>query len=259
MTDIDARNELFGKLLLASAHLPLSSSIPIPPSTLCPARWTESLSPAAPSHNVPSSSSGFHVRTPSQLSLRFSTTFATVQADDNGDFELLPASFSRKEQAPTSTADRAPPLVRPRAPSVVVEPRALSPERLIKRASETVIMSPEPQRQRLAPVAPISQDGDVSMADVPSTSAPIIDSASASTTVNSGKSTIIAVVPAAHLFNDDVPVIPSQDDSIMDLTQEEPTPKFSTIDLDAHLSSDEDANNIKSLLNDDDLSSTCSP
>lgn len=283
--DIDTRNELFGELLLASANLPSSSSIPTPLSTLRPARRTDSLSPAAPSHNIPSSSSGFRARAPSQSSLRFSTTFATVQAGDNGDFELLPASFSRKEQAPASTAGRAPPLVRPRAPSIVVEPRALSPERLVKRAPETIIMSPEPQRQRLAPVAPISQDGDVSMADAPSSSAPSIDNASAGPAVDSGKSSSIAIVPATHLFDDDVPVIPSQDDSIMDLTQEgpapsprkittidtrvydltdnatiiSPAPKFSTIDLDAHISSDEDANNIKSLLNDDDLSSACSP
>lgn len=232
-------------------------------------------------------SSGSCMRAPSQSLLCFSTMFATVQAGDNGDFELLPALFCCKEQAPASTAGCAPPVVCPRAHSVVVKPHAPSPKHLVtsvKCASETAIMSPRPQHQCLAHITPISQDGNVSMTNATSISTPAADNTSAGPTINFGKSTITANIPAAHLFDDEIPVVLSKNDSVMDLTKEDtvlspckismidthvynlinsatiisPAPKFQTINVNTHILSDEDADNIKSLLNDDDLSSVCS-
>lgn len=284
---IDARNELFGELLLKSANLPSSSSIPVPQSTvtLRPARWTDSQSTAAPAHGS-SSSSGSRERAPSHSSLRFSTTVSSVQADANGDFELLPPSLSRKEPAPTSTAGRAPVRIYTHRPSVVDDPQAPSSEQVVtpvKRASVTVIDLPLPQRRRFTHVEPAYQDGDVAMADL-SADALAADSAPSDPAGDSGSSTVAVIVSAARLFDDEVPVVPSKDGTILDLTKEDtapavrkilnidrrvydltneamilsPAPKFKEIDLDAHISSDEDADDIKKLLNDDDLSSACS-
>ena len=110
---------------------------------------------------------------------------------------------------------------------------------------------------------------DTSMADsaaaptIVDTPAPVVPNAP-SDPVDSGKST----TAAADLFDPEVVVTAAADVPVVyDLTDPDvvipsPTPKLRDIDLDAQLSSDEDADHIRESLSarlDDEVSSACSP
>ena len=275
---IDGHNAMFGELLLADANLPSSSSIPLPQQ--------EIRVRAPPPRPVPSWANPSSSTAPPPVFQPTTRTVSVIRADASGEFSLHPATFPSwgSERAPASTASREPPRISRRASVFLEAPPAVSTAEDSPVVVVDARQSPAPV-VNFAPSKDTTHDGDVSMGEsllvdnsladtsmadsaaaptIVDTPAPVIPN-TPSDPVDSGKSTTTAAV---DLFDPEVVVTAAADVSVVyDLTDPDvvipsPTPKLRDIDLDAQLSSDEDADHIRESLSarlDDEVSSAFSP